>query len=273
VQPGTVALSPEILHWQPSLSESSGKCVEFEEEPPRVYRLLEHAETLLAGQPTRDHRADAIINLNRAVRRRIALLDAVYDFKRIPVGGKPRDFLDLLVLVGIIRPIMLRELKAVRNAVEHNNAEPPSPARCRELAEFVWYFLSSTTGLLRISPRTFRFSFKEHQRAYDPYWIAFTIDPDVNWKIEVSGWIPANLCTLSPKENWLTVKVDKVEKRQEALDKLAEWLKLDKALISETRDRGLVGLGIFPEDFYLRGSLRGPKEVITGLLKGFFQRV
>ncbi|MGD0706651.1 MAG: hypothetical protein ABSA02_43085 [Trebonia sp.] len=96
-------------------------------------------------------RSDAILALKRSLRARLEHLDSVLGLATIPTGEgvDPNDWLGKLEALGIIKKGMLRRLNRLRNAIEHDGAEPPDIDECKDYQEMMWYFLKVTTPYLR----------------------------------------------------------------------------------------------------------------------------
>ena len=115
----------------------------------RPYEIHQHACDILAGDPNRDQRGDAIRALRRAVGMRLKELKEIYQLRELPTGMRSLKDLELLESFGIIRPFMLMRLIDLRNSVEHEDSIPPPTDECLMFADLVWYFLRSTDGLIR----------------------------------------------------------------------------------------------------------------------------
>lgn len=118
----------------------------------RSYKMWRHAESKLTSDAHDLDLADAILWLNRAVSLRVKSLFKQYDLRTIgrSLGMNRASHSEIMAEVGLIRPRMLRELTVLRNAVEHEDAAPPTLQRCQEFSEFVWYFLRSTDDIARM---------------------------------------------------------------------------------------------------------------------------
>jgi hypothetical protein len=85
-----------------------------------------------------------------AVDSRIRLLSETYGLTSLArlLGWRRKsddaDMLEMLTRLGLIRPLLLRQLKDVRNVVEHSDAGAPSEDECLNYLDVVWYFLRST---------------------------------------------------------------------------------------------------------------------------------
>lgn len=113
----------------------------------RPYRHWHLAVELAAPEADDVHRGAAIQKLWNAVESRVRLLHTEYQMallKRVFGWGQKSDMLEVLNLLGLARPLILRQLKAIRNSVEHQDRGAPSHADCLNYIDSVWYFLRST---------------------------------------------------------------------------------------------------------------------------------
>jgi len=250
-------LSPEILNWRVSI----GAYVEHDRKlGARSYEIWAHAEKLFA-QALDDYRVNGITTLWRAIDHRIRLLERIYLLKSIPIKDKPNDTLNLLEYLGIVRPLMLQKLKEVRNAVEHEDASPPSPEDCNVLREFTWYFLRSTDGMVQRMTTHLLLELTDTPNGDADYWFDIDNAPFMSWIPRFSGWVMPMLVSDQPKENWFNVKVKHTETR----DVLVLRLKGHE----DEESIGEPGRGRHPEDIYIRGEIRGPSDSLKKLSKLF----
>ena len=112
-------------------------------------QYLRHVEYLLAQDPTNGSLIDVISNLKRAADHRVKTLGVIYKAKTLSKKLDAKGNYDVLVKVGVIKPLMLGVLKEIRNSIEHQYSDAPSVKRCKELYELVWYFLKSTNRLVQ----------------------------------------------------------------------------------------------------------------------------
>ncbi|MFD6423551.1 hypothetical protein [Streptomyces sp. NPDC060198] len=106
-----------------------------------------HADyRIKTGHATFD-RIDAILALKRSMQTRLDHLDSLYGFSQYP-ESRSIGWLGLLEHWGVIRKRMLHRMKQLRNAVEHDGAEPPTLDECEDYAEVTWWFLRGTSPLL-----------------------------------------------------------------------------------------------------------------------------
>lgn len=226
------------------------------DEWPRPYEMLKHADSRLSERPDEFARTDAIATLKRAVSHRIRLLDEKYGFRGLPVRDKPDEILDLLEWVGLIRPTMLRKLIELRNAVEHED-QPPSDANdCRVFADFVWFFMRATDRHVQLVPE--HFVLKERPTAVNArHWVQVRVEPPRDWAPKISGWLPPNLISDVPTNDWLQVNLERKETWAEASMRLAD--RTSSTHSERTAD-----------DIWFLGEVRGPASGLHTLYRQYF---
>ncbi|MCW3044931.1 MAG: hypothetical protein JWL57_3089 [Actinobacteria bacterium] len=236
-----VWVAPGFLAWKPTVEGTTRDSGEGWKSIP--YDELAHAEDLLGSEGTDRRRGDAVAALRRAVRHRVEILKKVYELRRIPIADKPRDDIELLQYLGIIRPLMLRTLVEVRDSFEHEYLPPPSRERCRELAEIVWYFLRSTERLVHAVP------------------VEFALSPDGD-----TGNIQECVIKTGPMHDWnLTISVN-VDQTELSSSLVSEWMRviLDDDLALELEIPGWI---------WFQGQVRGPASCIRALIRLYFDWV
>ncbi|MFE0276448.1 hypothetical protein ACFWZY_30860 [Streptomyces sp. NPDC058992] len=151
-----------------------------------------HAEYRISNHVNKFDRIDAILALKRAMQTRLDHLDEIYNLKQYP-QSRSVGWLGLLESWGVIRQRMLRRMRALRNAVEHDGAEPPTFEECQDYCEVAWWFLRGTTPLL--TPMTDMYLYFDEGELsldldYNPVKITATgaIWPEMLSDAEVSGW-------------------------------------------------------------------------------------
>ena len=246
-------VNPIIFSWHPFVEGSSS----YKSDGwRRSHELWLHAEQILSKSTTDFERADSIMDLRRAVDRRVRLLDKRYSFRRIPIKEKPSDVLGLLEFVGVVRPQMLQKLIDIRNAVEHEDAEPPDHETCEVFLEFTWYFLKSTDFITQRVVDRISFTHNE-----DGCWAELGISPPEGWLPLLRGWIPSALISDEPRDDWPLVKMKRLVTRAEELVRLQE---------EESDDTGL-GNNIC--DRFFEGDVRGSNTALKKLYKLYFEMV
>jgi len=198
-------LNPIVFKWEPFVDSSTG----FRSgEWRRSRELLLHAEQILVNSTTDLDRVNSIMDIRRAIDRRVRLLDTRYSFRSIPNKEKPSDPLGLVEFVGLIRPRMLQKLIDIRDAVEHEDADPPDIDTCEVFVDFAWYFLKSTDFITqRVIDRT---TFADSENGC---WVEVWIDPPDQWRPRLRGWIPSTLISNEPRDQWPFLKMKRLETR------------------------------------------------------------
>src|SRR5262249_45243383 len=142
-------VDPVWLAWE---SDSSSSDYLDKETAIRSFEIWRHADGKCLSNMNEFDRADVVTWLKRAISLRFKLLFNNYNLRRLgsQLGLRKSSQMQVLAELGVIRPLMLEALTQLRNEVEHEDATPPSAERCRELVEFVWYFLKSTESISRL---------------------------------------------------------------------------------------------------------------------------
>ena len=94
-------LDNKILKWQAEVQSSS---IIDKKIKNRAEDLLLRAEHHLSFDKSKDSRADCLVTLKRAVNHRLKAIENIYEFKNISLPNKPKGYLELLEVVGIVRP-------------------------------------------------------------------------------------------------------------------------------------------------------------------------
>lgn len=147
-------INQDIFAWTPTYFSATSLS---ELDARRPYDILEHAETLIT--PVGLQRADCLVNLHRAVSRRIQTIEQAHHLKEL-FEDQPRiGQLERLEAVGLARPLLMHKLRVLRNSIEHpkDDQDPPGEDRCHELADAVWYFLRATDAAARLCPNGVKF--------------------------------------------------------------------------------------------------------------------
>src|SRR4051812_8207650 len=91
----------------------------------RPFDHLKHAEGLLQNGNSEFVRIDIITTLKRAIDYRLKILNKLYCWKKIPFK-LPKDELQKLEVLGVIKKNMLLNLFKIRNEVEHHDQNIPT---------------------------------------------------------------------------------------------------------------------------------------------------
>jgi hypothetical protein len=163
------------------------------------YEPWQHAnETLKKNQTTEQDRASAILQLRRAVEFRENALRLFYGLDQIPATTKNTVLTDL----QIVQPIMRDELRRLRNMVAHEyGAALPDVRRCREFAEFTFYFLRSTDKLLDSPVGVLSFDGPEDAGSF-----MMNIKPGT-WTMSIEGELYRGLVSEKPDDKDIEVTI------------------------------------------------------------------
>jgi hypothetical protein len=243
-------ISLDILAWE-TFSEAGDLCEDRQSLLRRPYELLHHAEDKLSRSPTELDLVDVITTLKRAAFHRKDSLEGLYELKRLPISGLPKDQLERLAFLGIIKPMVFRNLVDIRNCVEHQDAKPPGLARCKELAEYIWYFLRSTDRLLKETTSHYVLGDTDSE---DPksYWIEMGNGPSKDWLVTVRGWLPSSLFAVSSRDRCCTI---------EGTFEHAKELR-------RPGDKNRA-----PDDVFVDGRVRGPRDGLISIYQQYFSEV
>ena len=246
-QKATFWISLDMLSWDRRL-EGSQLCENMGLDLVRPYQLLQHAEDKLIGKPSELDLVDIITTLKTAAFHRKASIERHYELRKIPVSDLPTDSLERLSFFGLVRPLVLRTLIDIRNHIEHSDGPPPDLTRCKEILEYVWYFLRSTDPLMREVPETYLLGTPDHD---DPngHWVEVSTGPTRKWRIEVRGWLPDKMVTKLSERGFCLV--------QGQLNRAKEQLQTEDARRNS-------------EDAFIDGNIQGPREALIQVYRHYF---
>lgn len=151
-----------------------------------------------------------------AIDLRLQHLRNIYGLRRLakqaqwPAGDG--EGLKTLERLGLVRPLILRELKEVRDAVEHEDAAHPDVDACRNYVDLVWYFLRSTDIFVSRPWDYACWVLEDEAHAGDPvvfgtYSVNLTYDTST-WRIKCWGRLPPEDVSTSPVEGALPMLLD-----------------------------------------------------------------
>jgi hypothetical protein len=192
-------LEPSLLGWPASIS---GSITHPSELAMRAYEHHQHAEDRLQSAVSIFDRVDVVTTLKRAVDNRLRHLQQIYDLCAIPIRDKPSWTLDILAHFGAARTLMVNELRDIRNAVEHEDAAPPSTQELYRFLDLVWYFLKSTDQLAVSAGVSLHFEEPSDggiRRAFE-----IDVEPKT-WRMAVSAWVGAQQVSAIPLPGWITL--------------------------------------------------------------------
>jgi hypothetical protein len=188
-------LNPSIFEWPASIGQLD---VHEIDSVVRAYELHSHAEKRLTHAETALDRVDVVGTLKRSIDHRVRLLDSIYDLQSIPITSKPRRKFDILAYFGVARPLMVAELWKIRNAVEHEDADPPTVEELHRFLDLTWYFLRSTDHLVLRSATGLLFELG-HGIAEPGFEIE--IEPR-KWTLALTGRLDRDLVSRDPVPGW-----------------------------------------------------------------------
>lgn len=248
-------ISKEILNW--NLQQESSTVYISDWDVP--YEGWNHAENIISNYSDKFHRIDVIATLKRVIDYRVKDLSQTYNLKAINSELKKKNNYERLVYFNIIRPMMLEKLLEIRNNVEHKHEQPPSLNICKELVEFVWYFLKSTDPYCHSVLE--EFSLNNESNPESKYGIVVTPEVQNNWKIQFRGWLTENDYSSSAKENFFIVNVANKETYKEFKNRTIDHL--DSFVIEYHKDRA-------DTDLYITEAFVEAAEVRDILIKRYF---
>lgn len=249
---------PDILEWRVDTGTFASAFAN-EHEWKRPYDIWAHAEQVLSHSTTEFLRVDAITTMKRAIDHRVRMLNNSYSLRTIPIKDKPSEILKLLEFVGIIRPLMLRKLLDIRNAVEHEDTTPPDHDSCQIFLEFTWYFLRSTDRIAQVVLSEFSLLPPNNE---DYYGVTVNSGPKHSWLPRILAWLTPDMLSNEPKKEWIVLNVKSTETREELTARLKDS--------SNPVEDEETGRGKYPNDRCIRAEVRGPSEALVRLLKIYF---
>lgn len=217
----------------------------------RPYCYWNHAKRLLeADEKTTLHYLDSISSIKRAVDCRLKNFTDLYRLKKLPSCMRRDGALKQLEYLNVIRPRMVKEIYDLRNALEHQFAEPPAHVRCLDYLDFSWYFLKSTDEWVRIINSGYML-IKDYQPYEDSqYWVSVQTTPLKSWDITLNGWIPQNILSVQEDADALVIQCEKACTAEERLSHLRLQQK-------EFNDDAYY-LSKSPQDVWFAGRLLSP---------------
>lgn len=172
-------------HWEPGGNSARDIDRTTAERPYRHW----HLAVELVGPDADDIRRGAAIHkLWNAIESRVRMLHQQYRLhilKGVLSLPKRTDTFEVLAHIGLARPFILRQLKDIRNSVEHQDRGAPSHADCLRHIDSVWYFLRSTDLFAARQIDSFDRTSLTGQFAEFSF-------AERDWMPRVRGWFPSN---------------------------------------------------------------------------------
>jgi hypothetical protein len=162
-----------------------------EDTASRAYKLWKFAADLNDRSIDDVGRGTVVQKLWNAVDHRIRSLHEVYRLSVVKsLLGLPKATasLDTLHHLGVVRPLILKNLKDVRNRVEHQDRSAPDAIECSNLVDSVWYFLRSTDYLVvqKLSTYTLQSGRAVQGQPDREEFVSVRVSAD--WSMSMYGW-------------------------------------------------------------------------------------
>jgi hypothetical protein len=163
-----------------------------EDKASRPYQHWRLAAELNTPDADDVRRGTVVQKLWNAVDVRVKTLHDAYSLSQIRTLlrlDRRTSTLDVLERLGLVRPLILRRLKDIRNTVEHQDSGAPVTHECDTLIDAVWYFLRSTDSYAMQRLDYFELIAGldlSAQRRHGPS-ISFDIAL-TEWTVKVHGW-------------------------------------------------------------------------------------
>ncbi|RSC92890.1 hypothetical protein [Tenacibaculum singaporense] len=248
-------ITKEILNWNIQQNDFTF----YNREWNTPYEGWNHAEKIISNHTSKYHRIDVIATLKRIIDYRVKDLSHKYNLKAINDDFKKKNNYERLAHLNIIRPIMLKKLLEVRNNVEHKHEQPPSLNICKELVEFVWYFLKSTDIFCHTVIDSY--SLDEDPNHDSKYGLLVTPKIKKNWEIELRGWLTESQYSNSKKDGFLKIQIIDKETYEEF--KIRQKNNLSSFIDDYHKNRA-------DSDLYIREAIVEDKEVKNALIEKYF---
>lgn len=159
---------------------------------------------------------------------------------------------------------MVRNLLDLRNAVEHEDAPPPSEDDCRVLSEFTWYFIKSTDRVVRSvvdSIHAEPHGLEQDDMLPHHYGARITMGLENRWIPEVMGRLRADWISNEARIGWLTVRTKRVETGAEFINRLRT---------SKGMDFRMAEISVETTDTFIQGEIRGPGDALRTMYSQYF---
>lgn len=203
--PRTLWLSEAVLTWDADFDSGTRSDIKRVIRPHELFTQSERQLNLSQNEFTR---ASVILNLKRAISIRLQHLEDLYAFSK----AFPNDFgaLERLNVVGLARPLLIRQLFALRNDIEHNDATPPSENKCRELIDSTWYFLKTTDYACKLVPAGVSLQNPANPIDGHHQWITARFTASSS-EVDIHGWLSSEFLSVDERPGFFAV-------REETLD-------------------------------------------------------
>ncbi|MCI2959287.1 hypothetical protein MN032_16490 [Agromyces atrinae] len=215
IAPGEVSIAPA---WEDWYAEAESWTMVDDDTASRAYKLWNFAADLNDGSIDDVGRGTVVQKLWNAVDHRIRSLHEIYCLNVVKsLLGLPRTSasLDTLHHLGVVRPLILKNLRVVRNRVEHQDRGAPDANECSNLVDSVWYFLRSTDYLVvqKLNTYTLRSGMAVQGSTEQEEFASISVSAD--WGMRMSGWFREQdiIANAGDSEFGITMKLDRQPER------------------------------------------------------------
>jgi hypothetical protein len=175
----------------------------------KPYTIISHVEQRLSDESSDLDRVEYIYNINRAIEFRIARLRSVFALDELRVGKQER-YIEILARLGLVRPLVLNEIRKLRNAVTHReDAAAPSLDTVKLYLDVAWYFLRSTDWVFSYIEVDYSFERYDESSKTSRYHGVLKMSPHANWRIELHSSIPTAMLSLKHAQDHFTLRTAK----------------------------------------------------------------
>lgn len=162
----------------------------------RSYEYFKRAELFLEEYDDRYDLIDAIASLKRSLDTRLKLIEKNLNLKKI---CNNKHYLEILGGFNIVRPYLHKRLLEIRNELEHEDNDPPSHERCKELVDIQWLFLKSTNDIVRQIPTDIEIVNPTE------FFLGISYDFEEHKDIKLRGKLPLHMFHLENKNTFIEV--------------------------------------------------------------------
>lgn len=200
VPPRNLTLVPVWGGWS---REPDSWTILDEDVASRAYKIWSFAAELSERAIDDVGRGTVVQKLWNAVDQRIRTLHEIYRLNVVKslLGQTKLSSLDILHYLGVIRPLILKNLKDIRNRVEHQDRDAPNTLECNNLVDSVWYFLRSTDYLTtqKLSGYTLSSGMLVEGRADREEFVSVRFSDD--WIVTIAGWFREEFVISTPNNS------------------------------------------------------------------------
>jgi hypothetical protein len=199
--------------WTDWHQDGSSSTLLDRESAKRPYGHWKHADSVLRNESENEFaRSSALTAMHRAMTQRAEHIGMLYDLKRIE-ELKDKKTLDQLESMGITRPLLLLNLRKLRNVVEHQDLGIPNAERTFEMLDLVWLFLKSTDPIVtrKLTETAFRDSWDDSCQLLIIEW------DTGNWIISARGRLEGENFSYQYTPDSLRLRCDNLEEHPSGL--------------------------------------------------------